>query len=69
VPAEYTFDIPDIWIDIYLAKSIGMQTAGAIAVEGYGAQFLKIVDGSYPSIVGLPMFQLRQALEEVGFFD
>ncbi|HRN77895.1 MAG TPA: Maf family protein [Candidatus Dependentiae bacterium] len=69
VHASYIFDIPDEWIDIYLERSIGMQTAGAIAVEGYGAQFLKMVDGSYPAIVGLPMFELRHALEKVGFFN
>jgi septum formation protein len=67
--AEYLFDIPDEWIDIYLEKSIALNTAGAIAVEEFGAQFLKIVHGSYSAIIGLPLFELREALAKLGFFD
>ncbi len=67
--AEYLFDIPDEWIDIYLEKSIALNAAGAIAVEEFGAQFLKIVNGSYSGIIGLPLFELREALEKLGFFD
>jgi septum formation protein len=69
VTAEYIFDLPDVWIEEYLEKSIGLNTAGAIAVEGYGAQFLKMVHGSYSAIVGLPVYEVRQALEKLGFFD
>jgi septum formation protein len=67
--AKFEWNVPDEWIDIYLEKSIGMGTAGAIAIELYGEQFLKYVNGSYSAIIGLPMFQLRQALQELGFFD
>jgi len=69
VASEYVFNIPDEWIEIYLERSIGLQTAGAVAVEGYGAQFLEVVHGSYSAIVGLPMFELRCALAAIGFFD
>ncbi|MDP3889580.1 MAG: Maf family protein [bacterium] len=68
VPAEYEFVIPDEWIDIYLEKSIGLQASNAIAIEEFGAQFLRSVHGSYTTIVGLPMFELREALSAVGFF-
>lgn len=68
VAAEYLFIIPDQWIDRYLQKSIALQTSGAIAIEEFGVQFLKTVQGSYSTIVGLPMFELRQALEQVDFF-
>lgn len=68
VLAEYLFYVPDEWIDIYLDNSIGMQASNAIAIEGYGGQFLQWVKGSYTTIVGMPMFELREALEEVGFF-
>ncbi len=68
VSAEYQFVIPDEWIDIYLEKSLGLKASGAIAVEGFGAQFLKTISGSYSTIVGLPMFELREALERIGFF-
>lgn len=68
VQAYSVFDVPDEWIDIYLAKSIGLVCSGAVAIEGYGGLFLRSVEGSYTTIVGLPLFELREALEEVGFF-
>lgn len=69
VSSEYQFILPDEWVDIYFEKSMGLNTAGAIAVEGFGAQFLRILHGSYTAIVGLPMFELREALQEIGFFE
>ena len=68
VSAEYNFVVPDDWIDIYLEKSLGLQTSNAIAVEEFGGQFLEVVRGSYSAIVGLPLFQVRKALERISFF-
>lgn len=68
VSSSFVFRISDEWIPIYLEKSLSMASSGAIAVEGYGAQFLCAVQGSYSTIVGLPMFELRQALQASGFF-
>jgi len=68
VPVEYNFIVPDDWVDIYLEKSSGLHTANAIAVAEFGAQFLQEVRGSYSAIVGLPLFQVRKALERIGFF-
>lgn len=67
VQAKYEFIVPDESIEEYLDNT-GMQGTQAIAVEAYGAQFLKSVQGSYSTIVGLPLFEVRQALEELGFF-
>ena len=69
VCAEYEFIIPDEWIDTYFKTSIGLQCAGGTAIEAYGNLFLKSVNGSYSAIVGLPLFEVRQALETVGFFS
>lgn len=69
VDAAYIFAIPDDWIDRYLENSIALNCANAIAIEEYGMQFLKMVDGSYSSIVGLPLFEVREALGELGFFE
>ena len=69
VSAEYCFDIPDNWIERYLEETIALSCSNAIAVEQYGSQFLKQVRGSYSAIVGLPMYELRQALERIGFFE
>jgi septum formation protein len=68
VNAEYSFALPDEWIDIYFEKSLGLNTAGAIAAEGFGAQFLRVVHGSYTTIIGLPMYEVREALQKLGFF-
>ncbi|KKP29267.1 MAG: Nucleotide-binding protein implicated in inhibition of septum formation [candidate division TM6 bacterium GW2011_GWF2_30_66] len=68
VDASYELDIQDEWIDIYLEKSFGSVASGAVAIEGYGEQFLKTINGSHSAIVGLPMFELRVAMQEFGFF-
>ncbi|TET06314.1 hypothetical protein E3J79_02345, partial [Candidatus Dependentiae bacterium] len=68
VTTEYLFIVPDDWIERYLECSRGFTSSNAIAVEGYGVQFLKQVSGSYSVIVGLPMFELREALNELNFF-
>lgn len=69
VQSHYKFTIPEQWMDRYLEHSWALIASGAIAVELYGAQFLEWVDGSYSTIVGLPMFELREALKEIGFFS
>jgi len=63
------FDVSDQWLDIYLAQPFIFSSAGALFVEGFGAQFVKEIHGSYTAIIGLPMFELRQALTEIGFFE
>jgi len=67
--AKYELDIPDEWIDSYLEKSFSSVSSGAIAIEFYGAQFLKTVHGSHSAIIGLPMFELREALQKLEFFS
>ncbi|MCF7900385.1 Maf family protein [Candidatus Babeliales bacterium] len=68
VEARYKFTVSDAWLERYLEHSWAMIASGAIAIELYGNQFLEYVDGSYSTIVGLPMYELREALEEIGFY-
>jgi len=68
VEADYIFDIPEAWVERYMQNTISLKASGAIAIEEYGAQFLKEVRGSYTAIVGLPLFEVREALEELGFW-
>lgn len=68
VDATYTFNVPDHWINAYLEHSFGMQASGAIAIEEFGLQFLHTLNGSFTTIIGLPLFELRESLEELGFF-
>lgn len=63
--AHYEFEVPDECIDEYIKRANALEAAGAIKIE-YGPQFLKHVHGSYAAIVGLPMYELREALQEIG---
>jgi septum formation protein len=69
VSADFLYLVTDEWIDIYLEKTPFLDVSGGIAVEKYGNQFLKTVNGSYATIIGLPLFEVRQALEKLGFFE
>lgn len=69
VRGDLVFDVSDQWLDKYLAQIPFMDVAGAIAIEYYGNQFLKTMTGSYTSIVGLPVYEVRCALERLGFFE
>jgi septum formation protein len=67
--AESIFDVPDEFIDAYLDSIPFLTVSGAISIEGVGGQFLQSVHGSYETIVGLPMFKIRAALFEFGFYN
>lgn len=70
VSASYVLDIPDHWIELYLEQFPEYLTiAGALSVETFGAQFLKELKGSYSAALGLPMYELREKLESLGFFN
>lgn len=73
--AECILDVPDYLIEWYFKKLKElsgldyMRLAGAFSITGFGAQFLKRVDGSYTAILGMPMSELRIGLEKLGYFD
>lgn len=69
VTSQCVFDVPDEWIENYLQNSPARNASGAITIEDYGMQFLKSVNGSYSAIIGLPMVELRQALQKLNFFS
>jgi len=54
---EYIHYIAD-----YLNLSAGLD------IQDFGAQFVKSITGSYTTIIGLPMYELRLALISIGFF-
>jgi septum formation protein len=70
VSSEYELDIPDRWIEYYLHhQPLALQAAGGFAVEGFGSQFVKSIKGSNTNIIGLPVCEVRNALEKLGFFE
>jgi septum formation protein len=68
VEAQCVFNVPDMWMNDYLDHSFALTCSGSISLDGYGAQFFRSVYGSYTTVLGLPMTELRQALEKIGFF-
>lgn len=69
VGARIELSFSDAHIAYYLAgRPDFMHIAGALAVEEFGAQFMRAVYGSYTAVLGLPMAEVREALEKLGFF-
>jgi septum formation protein len=54
-------------IQTYVASGEPMGKAGAYAVQGRAAAYIKHISGSYSGIMGLPMFETAQLLREFGF--
>lgn len=65
VQSEYVFIVPDSCLDSYIENAIA--GSGAIGIEEYGSQFVKEINGSYTAIIGMPLFELREALVKLGF--
>ncbi len=66
--ATVSFRIALDEIDRYFEKvPLAMHGCGAAIIEGYGHNFLEYVHGSYTAILGLPLYELRQALKELAF--
>jgi len=41
--------------------------AGAYAIQGLGARFIRTIQGSYSGVMGLPLYELDQLLTESGY--
>jgi len=66
--AMCVFDVSDNFIDFYLDRVDFLSVSGGVTIEKLGEQFVRRVDGCYSAIIGLPMFKVRQALDELGFY-
>ncbi len=67
--SEVTFRaLSDTDIDWYVATGEGIDKAGSYAVQGLGALFISELKGSYSAVMGLPLLEtgqlLNQALEQ-----
>ena len=58
--------LTDARIDDYIAKVNPLDKAGAYAAQGFGAQIIEEIDGSFTNVVGLPMEKTIAALVEFG---
>ena len=53
-------------IDAYCNSPEPLGKAGAYAIQGLAAAFVKHIEGSYTGVVGLPMFETRRLLTRTG---
>jgi len=50
-------------IELYLKSNEWKNKAGGYAIQGYADRFVKIINGSYSNIVGLPLSQVFNLLK------
>ena len=73
VNATYIFNVPDSMMELYFKNSLAnfdityMDVSGAVAVEDYGMQFVTNFKGSFTAVMGLPLYELREELLNLGF--
>jgi septum formation protein len=53
----------------YAACGEGLDKAGGYAIQGRAAAFIERIDGSYTSVVGLPLCEVAVALRDVGWVE
>lgn len=66
--ATVEFHVDQASVERYLTWTpTAMLCSGAATVEDYGMSFFKSINGSYTAVLGLPLFELRQELKQLGF--
>ncbi len=56
-------------IDKYLSLGESMDKAGSYAIQGAGAYMIQEIRGSYTNVVGLPLCQVIEMMQEMGASD
>lgn len=59
--------LTDTEIADYIAGAEWQGKAGAYAIQGMAARFVRAINGSYTNIVGLPVFETVQMLAGLGY--
>lgn len=54
-------------IDAYLRDGEGIGKAGGYAIQGKAGAFVMSIQGSYPAVVGLPLYETMNLLTGLGF--
>jgi septum formation protein len=58
--------LPPGWIDAYVASGEPMDKAGAYAIQGDAARYVRRIDGSHSGIMGLPLYETSRLLRGAG---
>jgi septum formation protein len=65
--SQVTFkSLTDEEINAYISTNEPMGKAGAYGIQGIGGCFISRISGSYSGIMGLPLFETSQLLNETG---
>ena len=56
-------------IQSYLSSGESLDKAGAYGIQGQGAMLVSSIEGSYTNVVGLPLAETIQMLEEAGVWQ
>lgn len=58
------------WDDVerYLSTDEAYDKAGAYAIQGYAARWVREIQGSYHAVVGMPVYELEQLLKQTEFY-
>jgi len=66
--SDVTFcKLTDNQIEHYCDSDEPYDKAGSYAIQGYAAQFISHISGSYSGIMGLPLFETAKLLSEINF--
>lgn len=57
--------IDDWWIDWYLSTEEPLGKAGGYGIQGHAAALVESISGSLTNVIGLPMFELANALRRL----
>lgn len=67
IPTQVTFGpLSQKQIKQYWQTGEPKDKAGSYAIQGLGGQFVKHIQGSYSAVVGLPLYQTKTLLAELG---
>jgi septum formation protein len=56
-------------IERYVQSGEPLDKAGAYAIQGRAAAFVRAIDGSYTNVVGLPLTETLHLLQQAGAID
>lgn len=59
--------LTDQEIKAYWDSGEPVDKAGAYAIQGYGAVFIKHIEGSYSAVMGLPLYETQQLLSRINY--
>jgi septum formation protein len=57
------------WIESYCDSGDPMDKAGAYGVQGIAAQKISRIEGSYSGVMGLPLYETAEILQEAGVLN